>query len=176
MKSTVLLTTLIVSLNIYAHPVHMDLEMTSDEYRKILQNNSHIQKSMVMDDPAITEAIHLGDRLSRWIKVINTRRSSQTAIRLTSEETRRGIPIDRPNTYSPQIIKKITDETLQQLPKAMKAVLLTTDELPSELPVSDETFIEFARKIDRNYQSAARYKSLTTISRRPTKMYGVTTF
>lgn len=42
----------------------------------------------------------------------------------------------------------------------MKAILLTTVELPSELPVSDETFIEYARKIDRNYQSAARYKTL----------------
>ena len=160
MKILTLLTTLFVSMSTFAHPVHLDLEMSSSEYRNLLSKKSKDQKSFVKEDPAITEALNLGERLSRWIKVVNTRRTAQTAIRLTSEATRRGIPIDKPNTYSTQIIKKTTDEIILKLPKAIKTILLTDAELPGELPVSDETFIEFARPIDRNYQSAARYKTI----------------
>lgn len=161
MKFT-LFTTLFVSMSALAHPLHLDLETSSSEYRKILgQEKNNSQKSFNNnDDPAITEALALGERLSKWINVVNARRSQSTAIRLTSAATSRGIPISRPNMYSPQIIKKTTEEIIIELPKVVKSILLTNAELTSALPISDETFIEYARKIDKNYQRAARYKSI----------------
>lgn len=143
-------------------PLHLDLEMTSAEYAELLkkQAKANTNKSMTSDDPAISNAIKIGERLSKWIAKVNTGRTTETAIRLTSAATRRGIPIDKPNMYSPSIIKKDTETALSELPKEMRDVLLSNDELPGSIPMDDETFITLARKVDRNYQSAARYKSI----------------
>lgn len=155
MKSMIVFLSLVFAGTAFAVP-HLDLEMTSAEYRKILSHH----KSDKIDDPAITNALILGERLSKWVAKVNTGRTSSTAIRLTSSTTRRGIPIDKPNKYSPAIIKTDTEEILKELPKEMRDVLTATTELPGTLPIDDETFITHARKVDRNYQSAARYKSV----------------
>lgn len=155
MKMTLILSLAFAS-TAFAVP-HLDLEMTSNEYRQVL---STIPKSISVDDPAITEAINLGDRLSKWIAKVNTGRTQSTAIRLTSAATRRGIPIDKPNTYSPAIIKEETAKILKEVPSEITKVLLASTDLPGSIPMDDETFITHARRIDKNYQSAARYKSV----------------
>ncbi|MFL5784437.1 MAG: hypothetical protein ACJ76H_07515 [Bacteriovoracaceae bacterium] len=135
---------------------HLDLEMTSQEYDALLKN---VPKSMNAD-PEVEAALKLGQRLSAWIAKVNTGRSETTAIRLTSPQTRRGIPIDKPSIYNPAIIKQTQEEVLGNMPKEMRDVILSTGELPGTIPVSDELFITHGRLLDRNYQSAARYKSL----------------
>lgn len=144
-------------------PLHLDLEMTSEEYTSLLQEmKKSPHKSMTADDPSIEYTIKLGQRLSKWIALVNEGRTPDTAIRLTSATTRRGIPIDKPNMYSPSIIKKDTEKVLAELPKDMKEVLTGSGDLPSTIGMDDEAFILLARKVDRNYQSAARYKSVNT--------------
>lgn len=152
-----LLAVLLVSLSTSAFAVpHMDLEMTSAEYAQILKT---IPKS-IKADPEVEAAIKLGMRLSAWVAKVNTGRSAETALRLTSPETRRGIPIDKPNIYNPAIIKKTQEEVLRDMPASMRAVILANTEVPGTIDLDDETFIKHARLLDRNYQSAARYKSL----------------
>lgn len=161
MKPSVFIILYFISLNIWSSPLHLDLEMSSNEYRvllKKLKTNNIIGEEK--DDPAIAEALKLGERLSKWISVVNSTRPTERAIRLTSEATRRGIPIDQPNRYSPEIIKLETRKILSDLPIDMKSVLLSSEDLPYDIPLDDETFILYARKVDRNYQSAARYKSV----------------
>lgn len=137
-------------------PPHLDLEMTSREYREHLRGVSTLR-----DDPAISEAIMLGNRLSQWIALINEGRSMDQALRLSSSEDRgSGIPIDKPSTYSPAIIKAKLTKILSEMPEAIKTILLSSADLPHTLPVDDETFIKHARLVDRQYQSAARYKSV----------------
>lgn len=159
MKQMTFLLSLVFATGAFAAPLHLDLEMSSAEYRAILKKSS-ANKSKQVDDPAIADAIKLGERLSKWIAKVNSGRTAETAIRLTSATTRRGIPIDKPNKYSPAIIKTDTQKILAELPAEMKAVLVSTSELPGTIPMDDETFITFARRVDRNYQSAARYKSV----------------
>ncbi len=139
-----------------SHLPHMDLEMTSAEYAQILNT---IPKS-IKADAEVETAIKLGVRLQSWVAKINTGRSPETAIRLTSAATRRGIPIDKPNVYNPTIIGKTQIEVLNDMPKSMRDVILGATEVPGTFDVDDETFIKHARLLDRNYQSAARYKSL----------------
>lgn len=154
-----LILTAIFSANLWAHLPHMDLEMETHEYQELnARLNSY--KNRQADEPGIAEAIVLGERLSQWIKVINESRTAQNAIRLTSAETRRGIPIDKPNTYSPTIIANDTQVALGQMPESMRQVLQKQVDFPSSPGMRDEDFIHHARKIDRNYQSAVRYKSL----------------
>jgi hypothetical protein len=140
-----------------AAPPHLDLEMTSKEYATLLKRRGLTSEK---DDPAVAEGLRLGLRLSKWIAKINQSRSESSSIRLTSAQTRRGIPIDRPNIYSPETIKKETEELLKVLPEEMKTILLNNVDLPSDLHLDDPTFILHALRIDKNYQSAARYKSL----------------
>lgn len=152
----------ILATTAFAHaPLHLDLEMTSAEYAALLKETSQNKKVQPKaDDPAISSTIKLGARLSKWIALINANRTADSAIRLTSATTRRGIPIDKPNTYSPSIIKKDVEETLSTMPASMKDVLTGTGDLPTTTGMDDETFILHARKLDRHYQSAARYKSV----------------
>jgi hypothetical protein len=161
MKALILICALGFAVTAVASPLHLDLEMSSEEYRSILDKmKTSNQKSRLADDPAITEALKIGERLSKWIALVNTVRTPENAIRLTSPLTRRGIPIEKPNTYSPALIKIETQTVLKALPKELREILLSSVELPTVLPVDDELFITFARKVDRNYQSAARYKSV----------------
>lgn len=160
MKKLGFLALLSLSFSVLANPVHLDLEMTSEEYREILGKMPSTQKSLTADLPAITEALRIGDRLSKWIALVNTNRSPQNAIRLTSPETRRGIPIDKPNVYSPKTIELETRLIMNEIPGHMKGVLLGNGNLPLSLGMDDNTFIKHARRIDRNYQSAARFKSI----------------
>ncbi|MBA2406248.1 MAG: hypothetical protein H0V66_15840, partial [Bdellovibrionales bacterium] len=131
------------------------------EYREHLQGLAK-NKNLAPDDPAIAASIKLGDRLSKWIAKINASRPADAAIRLTSPQTRRGIPIETPSIYSPSIIKTGAEKILAELPEAMKSVITSTIDLPATTGIDDETFIKHARLLDRNYQSAARYKSVNS--------------
>ena len=160
MKKLALVLSFAVSTAFAHAPLHLDLEMTSAEYESLLKAQDENKKVPKRDDPAITGTIKLGARLSKWIALINENRSAESAIRLTSPTTRRGIPIDKPNVYSPSIIAKDVAETLSVMPASMKDVITGTGDLPATISLDDETFILHARKLDRNYQSAARYKSV----------------
>lgn len=161
MKYFALMLTMMAT-SAFAHtPLHLDLEMTSEEYATLLQKKSlNKNKNMKADDPAITSTIKLGARLSKWIALVNANRPEGSAIRLTSATTRRGIPIDKPNKYSPSIIANDVKTTLSEMPESMREVITGEGELPTTIGMDDETFILHARKLDRNYQSAARYKSV----------------
>jgi hypothetical protein len=152
---SLLLTTTAFAYN--RPPVHLDLEMTSDEYRAILNQNN--MKS-VDSDPQIENMIKIGERLSKWIAKINETRTNTTAIRLTSAQTRTGVPIDKPSVYSPKIIGDKLVTIARDLPQEIKDVVLGTGELPGTISIDDETFIKHARLLDKNYQNAARYKSV----------------
>lgn len=137
---------------------HMDLEMSSEEYRQHLRQIP--KNKFVKNDPAIEASLKLGERLSKWIAIINASRPADQALRLTSAQTRRGIPIDKPSIYSPSIIETQAEKIISELPASMRAVLTSADPLPTSPGIDDETFIIQGRLVDRNYQSAARYKTV----------------
>lgn len=158
MRNIILATALLISGSAMAVP-HLDLEMTSEEYRIHLKELSK-NKTLTVDDPAITASIKLGERLSKWIATINASRPADSAIRLTSATTRRGTPIETPSIYSPSTIKADAQKIVAALPEAMKSVITSNGDLPTSTGIDDETFIKHGRLLDRNYQSAARYKSV----------------
>lgn len=152
----------LVATSAFAHaPHHMDLEMTSEEYAALLKNKSVSEKQNIKaDDPAISSTIKLGARLSKWVTLVNANRPEGPAIRLTSPATRHSSPIDKPNIYSPSIIANAVKTTLSEMPESMREVVTGNAELPTTIGMDDETFILHARRLDRNYQSAARYKTV----------------
>lgn len=161
MHPLLLASILLVGTSALAHEVpHLDLEMSSAEYQIHLKQMSKNKSLQDADDPGITPSLKLGERLSKWITVINASRPATSAIRLTSAATRVPIPIDSPRIYNPVSIKAEAEKLVRALPESMRTVLLSHSDLPANPGIDDTTFITHARLLDRNYQQAARYKSL----------------
>jgi len=155
MFQLVLLTCVFTCVSAFSTP-HLDLEMTSAEYRTYLKSTTSVKQ----DDPAIREGLRIGDRLSRWIGAINASRPAGPAIRLTAPNVQGGIPIDRPLVYSPATIQAEINAAMAGLPASMKEVINSAGPFPFNPGVDDETFIQFARPLDRVYQRSARYKAV----------------
>ena len=159
MKTFLVLSLAFSTLTALAHqatPLHLDLEMESSEYSALLAT---LPKNKNVDDPAINKALAWGSRLSAWIAMENQRRAPTDQIRLTSAATRRGIPIDAPSIYS----EKTIAADLVKHASELNADIIAAVEggaYPATLPLPVEEFILQARKIDKTYQSAARFKSL----------------
>lgn len=139
-----------------AAPVHIDLEAPSQIYREHLARYSNNKD---VDHPAIAKALSWGNRLAQWLEHENARRDSTRQLRLTSANTRRGIPIDSPSIYSEQTVAAEL-ETFQSEIAPLILEVLNGEAFPEQLPLPDADFIVQARKIDRTYQTAARFKSL----------------
>jgi hypothetical protein len=163
MKALISILALSVTASVLAARPHLDLDTTSAEYQQFLstQTKKNNNKMMELDlEPEITRSMKMGQRLSQWIAKINETRTATTAIRLTSRLTRTSHPMDKPSVYNPKIIGADYNSILTTLPADMKTVLTGTAELPGTPGMDDAAFILLGRTVDRNYQSAARYKSL----------------
>jgi hypothetical protein len=159
MKKIATMLALVATSAFAQAPLHLDLEMSSEEYAKLL-NKPSFNKMKDADHPAISSAIKLGTRLGQWIKLINNNRSETSAIRLTSAETRTGVPIDKPSLYSPKLIAEKIQSTLKEMPAAMREIITGNGELPINPILDDQEFIKHARILDKSYQNAVRYKSV----------------
>jgi len=165
LKSLTLVTFVSASLasaTTLPHP-HMDLELSGAEYQKILEqerNSSQtiLSNEMVPQKHIFDDIFATGKRNLDWLQVINKNRT--TPISLTTPETQVGYPIDNPRTYNPKIIRDAYLQLQQEMPSELKKVIFGNEELPNTLPVSDEDYILWGLKVDREYQIAARWKTM----------------
>ncbi len=113
------------------------------------------------EDRHVAAAILLGERNMDWLKYMNSFREDGKKIQLTKPGGLTGIPIESPKSYSPEIIGKTAQEIKDQIPSELAAVLYTAGgKFPQNPPVDEETYILWARKIDGNYQTAARWRMM----------------
>lgn len=137
---------------------HLDLEMTGAEYRVLfnqLEKNQGFQKR-IMSDPLNT-ILELGKRNLDWVAYINQHRDNEHKLQLTTPETTTGTPIDKPSAVNRSIILNNLEQLKQTIPQTMAHVLFETGNLPEQPPVDDTTFIEYARLMNRIYESASRW-------------------
>ncbi len=106
----------------------------------------------------IDEAISYGIRNMAWLKLINDHRPQNDKISLTSKATTGGYPVEAPSEYSPTIVGERLEKLKNEMPKAMRDILVDGQPLTKQLPVTEEEFIEWGRKTDRIYQTALRWK------------------
>lgn len=159
--SILLLLLLLTAASGWSLPIHLDPQASVEEYQALLKK-TYSNKFMGKKNSTIDKAINYGERLSAWLKVINTQRSPEAFIKLTTEENRgSGVPIHKPYIYSEKIVEAKTKEFLLTLPQQMKAVLFDNAPYTPKLEVSDQQFTLYARKIYGIYSMAARYKLLS---------------
>ncbi len=139
-------------------PPHMDLDMTSAEYRRLL--SGRVKKDGETFGPGLNRALRWGERLATWLEQENARRAPGDQLRLSSAQTRTSTPITTPKVYNEASITADGDALTRELPPAMLAALQGGD-FPAALPLPDADFMVLARRVDRMYQSAARFKSLS---------------
>ncbi len=135
-----------------SHLPHMDLEMTSAEYRALTADMGVLES----DDP-LQLILAKGKRNLDWIEFINASRKAGNKLLLSTPATQRGIPITAPSFSNRTIVNTVWAENVKNLPAQLKAVIIDGADFTADLSVSDEDFLLHARLLDRSYQSAARW-------------------
>ena len=137
-----------------SHHLHLDLEMTGQEYLAHLEQHKIIfaQSKAALQ---LQDILNTGKRNLDWLKVLNENRSQK--ISFSSRETQQGYPMHSPREYNPKIVRAAYQKLKDEMPKELAAVIFSQVTLPTSLPVSDEKYIEWGLKTDRVYQIAARW-------------------
>lgn len=153
------LVLLLGSFSVFAdsHPPHLPLELTFKESLELGKKFKRLKSNTALQTET-NAAIRGGERMNEWMGKINSTRSEQDKIRLTSKATRGGIPVDKPSKYGPKTIKQKYLEYYQDMPPELRKVIYDKEKITSNLSVSDEVFIEWARKVSRLYQTAVRWQ------------------
>jgi hypothetical protein len=136
---------------------HYDLEMSSKEYQKVLAQNPSL---IIMNTTGVQNLIELGERNLKWLDFMNAKRDAQNKIRLTRPGDLKGIPIEKPSTYNEQLVKERYEDWLKQAPVEMIDILVKNKAFTENPPVDMDVYIDNAKKVDKIYQTAARWLTM----------------
>ncbi len=136
---------------------HLEMDMTGQEYSQILNLIATPDDFNGAHDNGLKLVLKMGKRNLDWLKFINDNRDEHHKISLSSAATQIGNPIETPRLYNPSIILKNYQDLIAQVPDSIKTVILGTGSLPVNPPVTDEEFCTWGRKLDHEYQMAARW-------------------
>ena len=106
--------------------------------------------------------VQLGERNLAWLNHINSRRPDGDKLSLTSKDSQRGIPIDKPSEYNPELIRKRLEDLKPLIPEAMRKVLFDNAAFTDTPPVALEDYLTASRDLDRVYQFALRWRMMSS--------------
>lgn len=160
MLKFILALSLLSSTVAVANP-HIPLDLTFEEsqqwYKEIAQNKSLVEAQ----DTYITSSIRAGERMSKWLKMINENRSAEDQIRLTSSTGRgSGIPIEKASKYGPSTIEAYYQKLQTDMPTELQEIMLGNGTLTPTFPGTTEDLILWARKVSYIYQTAVRWTGM----------------
>ncbi len=151
--ASLLLTTTFTSTKLFAGD--FDLEMTGQEYAKYFNDNKDVGNRA---SAAVNNILNVGKRNLDWFKLINANRPADQQLPLYTPALQTGIPIESPKAYNEKTVTADYDNLIAVMPAAYKSVLLSNIVLPTNHPMAtDDEYLEWARKMDRVYQSASRW-------------------
>jgi hypothetical protein len=88
---------------------------------------------------------------------MNSLRPDGQKIQLTKVGDLKGIPIESPKMYSPKTVGEDYQTTYQGMPTEMAKILYSNLPFTDNPPIPEQDYIDWAKKIDRNYQTAVRW-------------------
>jgi len=106
---------------------------------------------------SVQDAIKLGERNMAWLEHMNSFRPEGKEIQLTKPGDLKGIPIEDPKKYSPKTITEDFKTTYAEMPAEMAKILYSSLPFTNDTPIAEEDYITWAKKVDRNYQTAVRW-------------------
>ncbi len=102
-------------------------------------------------------ALKAGKRNMDWLVHMNSFLADGNKIALTKPGELPSYPIHKPNTYSPQTIERDYKEITSEIPESMKGIIFGNASFPKDPTEDLETYIHWAKKVDKLYQTAARW-------------------
>jgi len=108
----------------------------------------------------VTEAMRVGKKNMDWLKHMNSVRPEDQKIALTKPGELTPIPIDKPKIYSPETVERDFKELFDAVPESMKVVIFGTAPFTDNPDVDLQTYIQWAKKVDKMYQTATRWTML----------------
>lgn len=142
------------AIKIPVYPVHLlpDESAPAADVVQILQNSESSLFSSY-----VTEAIKAGKKNLDWLKQMNSVRPDDNKIALTKPGELKSYPIDQPSIYSPATIQKTFEEISSEIPANMKDIIFGNASFSNDPGLDLETYIVWAKKVDRMYQTAVRW-------------------
>lgn len=146
------------------HLPHLPPDATSSQLRAALYEQKQLQLEFDFEDPAeagsLDAAIKLGERNLDWLKHINSKNQSTEPLSFSSKATMSGYPMDKPNRYSKKIALERYNAALNEMPREMHRVLVLGEAFTDVPPVDTKMYLEWGLKIDKVYQTAARWQMM----------------
>lgn len=153
-----------IEINNVVAPLHPEeLDLTSEEYRALNAAADINVKSVKGLESHIVKLISAGEKLFKWIDLINNNRDENHKIRLTSKDNRsKGTPIESANKYGPSTLLVKFNDIMKTHPQSFRIVTFTKKELIPNIPndMSDESFIKYAQELSRAYDTSVRWKTV----------------
>lgn len=109
---------------------------------------------------SLDAAIKMGERNLDWLKHINSKLPADQALSFSSKKTMSGYPIDKPNRYSKKIALDRYNEAITKMPEELYRVLIKGEPFTDTPPVKTKIYLEWGLKLDKVYQTAARWKMM----------------
>lgn len=140
--------------NRHNHPVHIlpDQEISYDQIS--------MMATLDMTSDYVNEAIRVGKKNMDWLKHMNSLRPDDQKIALTKPGELTPIPIHKPKIYSPDTVERDFKELFDAIPESMKAIIFGTAPFIDNPDVDLATYILWAKKVDKMYQTAARWVTM----------------
>jgi len=139
--------------------LHMPLDISFEESQAWYQSIK-VNKQKNKYEPFVKESIDGGEKMSKWLKLINDNRDPANVIRLTSKNTQRKIPIEKPSIYGPSTIDERYNDLVNTMPEYLKNIIYGSGAITSSLNISDNEFIKWARLTSALYQTAVRWTGM----------------
>lgn len=108
----------------------------------------------------VNEAVRVGKKNMDWLKHMNSIRPDDQKIALTKPGELTPIPITAPKIYSPATVERDFKELSSAVPESMKAIIFGTAPFTDNPDVDLQTYILWAKKVDKMYQTAARWLTM----------------
>lgn len=105
----------------------------------------------------VSAALKAGKRNLDWLVHMNSFLSSDEKIALTKPGELASYPIHKPNVYSPQTIEEDFKKIITEIPESMKNIIFGNASFTQTPTENVDTYIFWAKKVDRLYQTAARW-------------------
>jgi hypothetical protein len=131
---------------------HLELEMTSSEYRAALQTRDDGEETHELDP-----IIKMGKKFFDWMKLVNENRPADKQLCISNPQTQPAYPIESPRVSSPKLISAAFSKLKMELPESIKSVVLGASNPTVNLNLSDQDFVSWGMKIDDLYGRASRW-------------------
>jgi hypothetical protein len=140
------------------YPLHILPDATTAEYEAL--DNELKKDGEDADEPSIQLAKGVGNRNLEWLRFMNSTRSAGEQIALTRPGQLHNYPIERPNRYSPSTVEATYNQIYANIPAPMKRIIFENGEMTRDPGVPMDDYINWAKQVDRMYQSAVRWSGM----------------